>query len=278
MAKKIGEEPEEKEQVMPGPKEGKQRKKRNAVISWVVIAVASVVLVFSLVQIFDIKSEDWASESIYNKLKEVANASEQQGETSGDSTGRKIDFGALEEINEDIVGWIYVPNTKIDYPLVIGEDNDYYISHNAEKAEFRAGAIFLDYQNKPDFSDQNTIIYGHRMNDGSMFGTLNKYESDAFFRENDTVYIYLPDGSVNKYKIFSAYVVNEVDETYTIGFSSDEAYEQYLKKMRGRSPYKSEVELNAQDNIITLSTCVKGQDEKRYVVQAVLEQDEINEK
>ncbi|MEA5003542.1 MAG: class B sortase [Christensenella sp.] len=271
MANKIGEEPEKNKQEMPETQESTPRKKRSGVISWVVIVIAAVVLVFSLVQYFDIKSEDWASEGAYDKLKEVAAASAQPEGASDDPRDRKIDFAALKAINEDVVGWIYMPNTKIDYPIVIGKDNDYYISHNVDKTEYRAGAIFLDYQNAPDFSDQNTIIYGHRMNDGSMFGTLNQYESDAFFRENDTVYVYLQDGSVNEYKIFSAYTVNEVDETYTMGFASDENYEQYLKKMRGRSPYKTDVELSAQDNIITLSTCVRGQDENRYVVQAVLE-------
>lgn len=271
MAKKIGGEPEKLKQEDTGTQPPSAPPKRSKVISWIVIAAAVVVLVFALVQVFGIKGEDWASEDAYDKLKEVAAASQQPGQESSGPRDRKIDFEALQAVNDDIVGWIYLPNTKIDYPVVIGDDNDYYISHNADKSENRAGAIFLDYQNAPDFSDQNTIIYGHRMNDGSMFATLHDYEEDAFFRENDTVYLYLPDGSVREYRIFSAYVVSEVDETYTMTFASDEDYGQYLKKMRGRSPYKTDAELSAQDRIITLSTCVKGQDEKRYVVQAVLE-------
>ena len=164
-----------------------------------------------------------------------------------------------------------MPNTRIDYPLVIGEDNDYYISHNANKESDRAGAIFLDEQNSPDFSDQNTIIYGHRMNSGAMFADLHKYQDEAFFRENDIIYLYLPDGTVSKYRIFSAYVVNEVDETYTIGFASEDDYASYLEKMKERSGVETDIELSPQDRIITLSTCVKGQDTDRYVVQAVLQ-------
>lgn len=273
MAKKIGEEPQRNNSMPDGneadrPQTRDARKPRGKIISWIVIAVAAAVLVFALVQIMGIKSEDWAGEKAYDNLKAAA---EPVGEAAADPRDRKIDFDALKAINQDIIGWIYIPDTRIDYPVVIGTDNDYYISHNADQSENKAGAIFLDYQNAPDFSDQNTIIYGHRMNDGSMFAGLHDYEKEDFFRENDTVYLYLPDGAVNEYKVFSAYTTGAVDDTYTMGFASDEAYRKYLQEMQARSSFATDDTLSAQDKIITLSTCVRYQDDNRYVVQAVLQ-------
>lgn len=272
MAKKIGEEPQGNNSMADEneayrPQEQDARKRRGKVISWIVIAVAVAVLVFALVQIMDIKSEDWAGEKAYDNLKAAAEPSE-----AADPRDRKIDFDALKAINQDIIGWIYIPDTKIDYPVVIGTDNDYYISHNADQSKNRAGAIFLDYQNAPDFSDQNTIIYGHRMNDGSMFADLHNYEKEDFFRKHDTVYLYLPDGTLNEYKVFSAYITSaEGDNTYTMSFASDEAYKKYLQEMQARSPFATEDTLSARDKMITLSTCVRYQDDNRYVVQAVLQ-------
>lgn len=264
MSKKLGGAPEEYKKEGSGKKKGR--------LAWVVIVIAAVVLVFSLVNIIGIGSDWFATDQAYHGLKEIAMPSaDAQQDAPGSPLDRTIDFDALRAVNEDIIGWIYMPNTRIDYPLVIGEDNDYYISHNANKESDRAGAIFLDEQNSPDFSDQNTIIYGHRMNSGAMFADLHKYQDEAFFRENDIIYLYLPDGTVSEYRIFSAYVVNEVDETYTIGFASEDDYASYLEKMKGRSGVETDIELSPQDRIITLSTCVKGQDTDRYVVQAVLQ-------
>ena len=270
--RKLGQDPSgaPEETKETGTQDGK--KKRGAILSWIVIAAAAVVLVIALFNIIGISGEDMASENVYSKFKEAAQPSAQAGAEAAGPLDRKIDFDALREMNGDIVGWIYITNSEIDYPVLQAADNDYYISHSADREENRAGAIFLDYQNAPDFSDRNTIIYGHRMNNGSMFADLHKFEDEAFFRENDIIYLYLPDGTVRQYKVFAAFVAGDVDDVYTIGFGSDEAYADYLTKMQGRSGVKTDFALSADDNIITLSTCVRGEESKRYVVQAILQQ------
>lgn len=260
-----------KRKVGEEPGGGKAPQKGGSkVATWIIIAVAAVVLVVALVNIIGIKSEDIANEQTYRGLKEVAEGTAEPS-PAANPRDRKIDFDALRAVNEDIVGWIYVPNTAIDYPVVLGEDNDYYISHSAEKEQNRAGAIFLDYRNKEDFTDPNTVIYGHRMNDGSMFADLHKFEDESFLKENKYVYLYLPGGVVQVYDIFEASVVGDMDEAYTISFADDAAFESYLTKMKNRSASSFNLELSAQDRIITLSTCVRGQDENRYIVQAVRE-------
>ena len=110
------------------------------------------------------------------------------------------------------------------------------------------------------------------MNDGSMFADLHQYEDENFFRENRSIYLYLPDGTVNVYDIFGAGVVGDSDEAYTISFADDEAFQDYLTKMKNRSAASFDMELSPQDRIITLSTCVRGEDTSRYIVQAKLEQ------
>lgn len=262
--RKVGEEPGGKR----APKKGGSK-----IVSWIIIAAAAAVLIFALWNIIGIKGEDMANEQTYKDLKQVAEGTAEPSQAA-DPRARKIDFDALRAVNEEIVGWIYIPNTAIDYPVVIAEDNDYYISHSANREQNRAGAIFLDYRNHPDFTDQNTIVYGHRMNDGSMFADLHKFEDEDFFRENKYVYLYLPGGAVQVYDIFGSGVVGDMDEAYTISFADGAAFESYLAKMKNRSASSFNMELTAQDRIITLSTCVRGQDENRYIVQAVLEQQE----
>ncbi|MEG2575517.1 MAG: class B sortase [Christensenella sp.] len=246
------------------------KKKLNVVIMWIVIAAAAAVAVFALVNILGISSEDMASTKVYSELRKVA-AGAAAEESAADPYDRKIDFDALRAVNEEIAAWIYIPNTSIDYPVLKGEDNDYYISHNAEKEKNRAGAIFIDYTNAPDFTDSNTLIYGHRMNDGSMFADLHKYEDEKFFKENDKVYVYLADGSVRVYKVFGAGVVDEYDEAYTTNFADTAAFGKYLTKMKNRSAASVNMETTDNDKIITLSTCVQGQDTNRYIVQAMAE-------
>lgn len=295
MGRKIGEDPAEHEKneiepgqepaakeakagAAPGENAGEEQekpaasKKRTRVISWIVIAAAAVVLVFSLVNIFDITGENFANSDVYKEIKQVAEGSGAlPTEATGDPRDRKIDFDALRVLNDEICAWIYVPNTNIDYPVAAGDDNDYYISHDANKEQSRAGAIFLDYNSDPSFLDKHTLVYGHRMNDGSMFADLHKYENDKFLQENPEVFIYLPDGRVNVYRIFRAGVVDEYDEAYTLSFGDDAAFENYLGQMEEGTGFVDGTKLSVQDKIVTLSTCVWGQETDRYIVQAVLE-------
>jgi len=182
---------------------------------------------------------------------------------------RTIDFDGLRALNPEIIAWITVDGTDIDYPVVKGADNDFYLTHSATGQGNKAGAIFLDHGNASDFSDQNTIIYGHNMKDGSMFAGLHKYEQQAFLDSHPYVRIYTPDGKEAVYSIFAAYPTPEDADTYTIGFGGSGAFMDYIAAARGRSHVSSGVEVGGGDNMITLSTCIQGRDTQRYVLQAV---------
>lgn len=191
-------------------------------------------------------------------------------------TDRSIDWGALqEEENKDIYGWIVVPGTAIDYPVLQHpEEMDYYLDHNLDGSKGRPGCIYTQRMNSKDWSDRNTVLYGHNMKVGTMFAGLHDFEDDDFFEENRYIHIYSEDGRVLVYEIFAAYAFNDAHILMTYDFYTDEGYQQYLDTVRESAEknghFRQETEVSAEDNIITLSTCVRNNSSQRYLVQGVL--------
>lgn len=185
-----------------------------------------------------------------------------------------VDFQRLQQINEDLFAWIKIPNTQIDYPIACyeGEDQNYYLNHNMYREEQFAGCIFMQNVNEKDFSEYNTVLYGHNMKNDSMFGELHDFSDREFFDENRYIYIYLPD-RVNVYEVFAAYTTNDININAIYDFSKRSHYEQYIKDIYGSlavgGHIAESVEVTTDKSMITLSTC-SSQDEDRYVVQGVL--------
>lgn len=178
-----------------------------------------------------------------------------------------MDFSALREVNSDVLGWILIPGTKISYPLVQGTDNQYYLTHTWKKQNGVVGAVFLEYSNSRDLSDFNTLIYGHRMNDGSMFAGLKYYKQKSYYKSHPTVYI-TNDSGTWKYDIFAAYEVSTQGDTYRIGQHSDSAKQAYIDYCLAQSLYNTDVVPTVDDKIVTLSTCTGNGHATRWVVQA----------
>ena len=149
------------------------------------------------------------------------NESEVQAPTPANKT--TVDFQALKKINSDIIAWIRIPDTKIDYPVVQGKDNAYYLKHTFQKTEHAAGSIFLDMDNEADFSNRKSILYGHNMKDGSMFHVLRNYQDIDFFQEHTDMEVYLPDGRSLNYQITACEQVPADSEIYQIerGYAED---------------------------------------------------------
>lgn len=181
-----------------------------------------------------------------------------------------IDFAQLQEVNEDIVGWLRVRALDISYPVVQGEDNDYYLHRTFEKTDNFAGCLFMNCDNAPDYTDQNTIIYGHNMKNGSMFGKLKQFRDEETFNKSKYFWIFTKD-LIYQYRIFSAYVVNKTGMNYQTFFSEDE-FEELLKTAYESSEVdNSNVIVDKDDRIVTLSTCT-GDDATRFVVLGKLAQ------
>ncbi len=185
-----------------------------------------------------------------------------------------INFDSLKKSNEDIHGWIKIDNTNVDYPIVQSyeEDDSFYLNHNIEKKHDINGAIYTEKHNATDFSDPNTVIYGHDMLDGSMFRTLHNFRDKKFFDKNEFIYIYTP-GHILKYRIFAAYKWDDRHILNSYNFSDLQVFADYIKEIKNPKSLlvnTREVEITTSDKIITLSTCIGNEKNYRYLVQGVL--------
>lgn len=189
---------------------------------------------------------------------------------------RSIAWASLqEEQNKDIYAWIVVPGTVIDYPVLQHpEEMDYYLEHNLDGSKGRPGCIYTQRMNNKNWSDRNTVLYGHNMRVGTMFAGLHNFEDTDFFEENRYIHIYSEDGRVLVYEIFAAYAFSDAHILMTYDLHTDEGYQQYLdiigENAKKNGHFRQETEVSAEANIITLSTCIRGSSSQRYLVQGVL--------
>ena len=185
-----------------------------------------------------------------------------------------IDWEGMWEINEDVYAWITVPGTVIDYPILQhATDNTYYLNYNIDGSYGYPGCIYTENLNAKDFSDNNTVIYGHNMKNGSMFAGLHQYEEKSFFEEHSQVLIYTPEKEY-EYTIFAAYIYDDRHLLYSFDFANEDVYASYLENitnMRDLSAnIRDDIGVTKDDKIITLATCMSNQPDKRLLVQAVL--------
>jgi len=182
----------------------------------------------------------------------------------------KMIFDELLQINNDTIGWLKVNNTNIDYPVVIGKDNDYYLKRDYYKNKNRHGWIFMDYRNHVDNLDKNTIIYGHNLANQKMFGTLRYALNSSWYKKSNNQIITFNTINENmKFQIFSIYKVPVTTDYLTTNFASDSEYAKFIDMIKSRSIYDFNEEVTTSDKILTLSTCSNGSDQ-RLVVHAKL--------
>ena len=175
----------------------------------------------------------------------------------------------LLERNEETVGWITITNTPINYPLVQHTDNQYYLNHNSVNEPSAYGGIYVDYRNDKGLIDRNTLIYGHNMNNGTMFHELVKYKERDFFEQHPYMYVSNLYETFT-YEIFSVYVVDADVETVEVTYESDEAFLNYIQSCQARSIWPKSIDLEPTDQIITLVTCSYETDNARTLIQAKL--------
>lgn len=242
-----------------------EKKKKKSIVSLIILIVALLVFLYSAVQLFLIFKEYNKGTNSYENVLDMATKY-----SVDDKEDFSVDFKELMGINEDVVAWIrFIEPEIISYPVVKSDDNIYYLTRMFDKTKNKSGAIFMDYLNKADFTDENTFIYGHNMKNGSMFGRLRKYKEKEFWEENPYFYVYLTNGKVYKYHIFAAYITNAESEVYTISFGKKDEFQKYLDDMSAKSIYKTGVKVTSEDTIVSLSTCTNVTEEQRLVVQGV---------
>lgn len=176
-------------------------------------------------------------------------------------------YSELIKRNGELVGWLYIPGTRIDYPVVRGKDNVFYLSHGFDKAPAKAGAVFMDYRNNGGAEQLHTILYGHNMRDGSMFRDLMKYRNEAFLLDHKRIEFHTLYEEF-EWEIFSVYVTS-IDFYYIeTNFSSPGEYEDFIHSILVRSMFNTGIVPTAEDAILTLSTCTNVFENARFVVHA----------
>jgi len=244
--------------------EGKKKSKKKTIYS-VLMMLCIAVFLFALYNVVDILMEYKEIDDYYDDTIDEYVKVDEKGAIS------HVDLAKLVAKNEDVKGWIYIDGTTINYPLLQGYDNDYYLYLNYDEEYSDGGSIYIDSSNSADLSDDHTIIYGHNMKNDSMFGTLNDFKTEAHKDNHKYVYILLPSGKWNKYEIFAYYRADISDGTFDM-FNGDPAkMANYVNLVSSKNYYGSASLPQNGEKIITLSTCTEDLDDNcRNVLQAKL--------
>lgn len=283
---------------MSEQKKGNTKKKKSSALIWNLVMLAAVlVLAVSLWQLSDILLGYYKANSSYDTItshmaqetvpvpdvsaaQETGAADEAKDAETSPASSRPAepeeteeafcltvpDFGYLQGLNGDVIAWIQIPGTRINYPIVRGSDNEFYLTHTFAGEENTSGAIFMDAAITDEFDDKNPIIYGHNLKSGYMFSRLNRYARRGFWDANRFIYITTPEG-LSIYQVFSAYQAAADADIYYFGFGSDDIFQEYLDRIASYSIYDAGISVNKEDSIITLSTCANDTTQ-RFVVHA----------
>ncbi len=187
----------------------------------------------------------------------------------------EVDFSNLLKINDDIIGWIYMEDTVVNYPLLQGENNLYYLDKTLYKKYLASGSIYLDCDNEPDFSDAHSIIFGHNMKNHTMFGDLSDLRDEDYLKEHPYVDLILTDGTWMRYEICSMYRAHVEDGTFRAPLNKAKNFKPFMELITEKNMHAdSELDLpvvQEEDKVLTLSTCTEDSaDLERFVVHAVL--------
>lgn len=232
------------------------------------------VAAFCAYKVYPVFLQRKESNIINNRIQDIATGNEEKSQSEEalqTDLEQKIDFTALQDYNPDIIAWIEIPGTEINYPVLHSTDNNKYLRHSPDGCYNVAGSIFLDCSNKPDFSDQHMIIYGHHMRgtDESMFSHLTNYKSQSFFEEHPYGILYTPT-TTYRIDFFCGYVTKKGNGDWQTSFVKGGAYAKWLQMIEERNEIVTGRSVSIADSVITLSTCSYEFQEARYVLHGII--------
>ncbi|MBD5550512.1 MAG: class B sortase [Lachnospiraceae bacterium] len=264
-----------------------KKKKRGKGIGTVIVVLLLCVFGFSIFKLFSYyleyrEQDKLYEEAVHTYIKELPASAEKtsDGETgSEDETGSEseneivcpvaVDFDTLFAENKDAVGWLYCEDTNINYPVMQGEDNDYYLHHSYDGQVSKAGAIFAAAENSPGFTDSNTIIYGHHMKNGSMFAHLADWADQEYFDAHSVMWLLTPEETY-RVDLFAGYLTSVDSAAYTIFTDPCPEFDKYLSEVLAASDVQTTVETPKDAHYVMLSTCEYNFQNARYVLFGVL--------
>ena len=244
-------------------------KKKRRIKNWVIVTIFSlcmILFIFSSYKTIMWKLNVDKNNNINKKI--IKNNTKIDNNEKNKKYKYNVNFDSLKKQNSDTVAYLKVDGTKIDYIVVKGKDNNYYLNHNFNKEYNVAGWIFADYRNKFDGTDKNIVIYGHNTKNGSMFGTLNKVLTEEWQVKKDNLKIVLvTERKEYLYQVFSTYSIRPEDYYINTQFKNNESYYDFLKKIKSIKNKDYKVDVNPTDKILTLSSCL-GNGGERVVLHA----------
>ncbi|MGM9587740.1 MAG: class B sortase [Candidatus Limivicinus sp.] len=255
-------------------------KKYTKILLSILCVIFLGVFVFSGYKLYSIIHEYRADQKLYSGLSGefvTQNSGDQAPSQSNSPDSQEprevspisVDFDALMSQSQYVVGWLYCADTVINYPVAQAEDNFYFLERYIDGRYNGCGSLFIDCTCYGDFSGRNTVIYGHHMNDGSMFASICKYGKQEYYDAHPVMYLNTPTQNY-RVDIFTGFITSADSSVYTFEFSGDDEYGAFLEKMKGFSDFDCDVEVGVEDRIITLSTCTYEYDNARYVVMGKL--------
>ena len=230
------------------------------------------VFLFASWKVLNIMGEYKEAEDTYDEVTEQFTDMTQTQSDVQKQELPEIDFDGLIEINDDDKAWIYIEGTDVNYPVLQGIDNNQYLFQSYKKKYLTAGSIYIDYRCDDDFSDKHTVVYGHNMKNGTMFGQMDKYKTDEYLKEHPYVYIIMPDGTWKKYQVFGAYIADVFGQTFILP-ANDEVEMYNLRKLIKTENLIKNPPVTPEEGqkIMTLSTCTEDSDDyNRFVISCVL--------
>ena len=246
---------------------------RKAVIVILFLLLSGILVFASYMAIKEVREYEEA-EQLYEDLQDEFVETKSTEETEPDETVEStvptevapitVDFTSLLNQNDDIVGWIYCPDTLINYPVVQAEDNDRYLRRDLNGKYLVSGTVFVDYRNGAIGEDANYIVYGHNMKDGSMFSSLAKYKEQSHYDEHPILYYLTPSGDY-KIELYAGIVIKR-DALIYVPNPDETDLAEFLRNAKEKSTFQSDVEIAENDTLITLSTCSYEYDNARYIV------------
>lgn len=243
-----------------------------------IILVAIIIVCLSIIgyKYYNYNKDDKLNSEIQDLQPVINEASDSDNNSSGENDGQdqskegnyvnSANEEELKSINSDYKMWIQIENTNINYPVVQGSDNDYYLKHNFRKESNISGTVFVESANDID-NDKNIILYGHNMRNGTMFNNITNYKEESFFNEDNKINIIM-NNTLYEYEVFSVYVKNVSEVNLAIGFANEDEFINYAYNQADESIYKKDVDFSAEDNLITLVTCSYEFTDARTIVVA----------
>ena len=231
-------------------------KKKSNIPSIILMCFFTALLIYSGTKIVIWYMNNQNNKKISDEIAEFVTVDETKED---DEEKYVVDFEKLKEKNSDIVAWLKVKGTNIETTVVKSTNNDYYLTHNFNKEYNSAGWIFADNKNKVDGTDKNLVIYGHNMRDDSMFGSLKWVINEDWYNNEDNKYITLiTENETQVYEVFSVYQIEKEDYYIQTNFNTEKEFNTFAQTIKKRSKKDFNVDVNENDNILTLSTCANN--------------------